>query len=109
MDYKNNGWFELSLYLPYKVNGHAMISLQNEIYVLGGEGETNNCYNHMYKLNQSMIWKKLANLTVKRYGITNSSVVFDGYIWVIGGWDGYNCLKSVEVYNPDSNTWMKMP
>lgn len=29
----------------------------------------------------------------------------DGYMYVIGGAESWNCLNSVERYNPENNTW----
>lgn len=28
-----------------------------------------------------------------------------GFMYVIGGAESWNCLNSVERYNPDNNTW----
>ncbi|PZQ86080.1 MAG: hypothetical protein DI548_07980 [Flavobacterium johnsoniae] len=109
MNYKNGRSYNLSLSLPYKVHGHALIEYDDEIYVFGGRGDYKTFYKNMYKLNRFMTWQKMANLIVKRYGITNSSVVLNGFIWAIGGRDGPKDLKSVEKYDPATNTWTKMP
>lgn len=29
----------------------------------------------------------------------------DGFVYVIGGAESWNCLNSVERYNPNNNTW----
>lgn len=29
----------------------------------------------------------------------------DGFMYVIGGAESWNCLNTVERYNPDNNTW----
>lgn len=29
----------------------------------------------------------------------------DGFMYVIGGAESWNCLNSVERYNPENNTW----
>lgn len=29
----------------------------------------------------------------------------DGFVYVIGGAESWNCLNSVERYNPQNNTW----
>lgn len=29
----------------------------------------------------------------------------DGFMYAIGGAESWNCLNSVERYNPDNNTW----
>lgn len=34
-----------------------------------------------------------------------SVAVVDGRIYVMGGFDGSNRLRSVEVYDPDHDTW----
>lgn len=31
-----------------------------------------------------------------------------GYLYIIGGAESWNCLNSVERYNPENNTWTLM-
>ena len=108
VDYKTNIWFDLSLPLPYLVHGHALLSLNDEIYVLGGRGDHSTFYKDVYRLNSSMRWERLTDMTVGRYGITNSSVALDGYIWTCGGHSGFDYLKSVEKYDPVKDKWTKI-
>ena len=35
----------------------------------------------------------------------HASVGLDGFLYVIGGHNGEHRLKSIEKYNPDTNTW----
>lgn len=32
-----------------------------------------------------------------------------GRLYAVGGCDAWNCLNTVEVYNPESNTWDFLP
>ena len=34
---------------------------------------------------------------------------FQGRIWVVGGCDAWNPLRSVEIYDPEKNTWVAGP
>merc|ERR1712179_83965 len=38
-----------------------------------------------------------------------ATTVFDGKIFALGGHDGSNRLKTVEMYDPSSNMWTEMP
>ena len=44
--------------------------------------------------------------------VTRSRVVLVsnmGRLWAIGGYDGMKNLSTVEVYNPDTNSWSFVP
>ena len=73
--------------------------LGNLIYVTGGfdcnlAQNTVDCYHP-----DSNIWSPLANLNIARAG--HSLVSLHGRLYAIGGRD----VDSVEVYDPDNNTW----
>ena len=36
-------------------------------------------------------------------------VAMDGMLYVVGGWDGQQRLRSGEVYNPDTRVWSPLP
>ena len=44
-------------------------------------------------------------LTVRRTHLGATLPTVDGKMYVIGGWDGYSALTSVEVYDPWTNSW----
>ena len=53
---------------------------------------------------------EVAEMLEGRYCIENSSVVFDGCIWVFGGESEYEMsLKSAEKYEPQTNKWIELP
>lgn len=33
----------------------------------------------------------------------------NGCVWAVGGCDGWNCLTSVEIYHPQTDTWSFAP
>ena len=42
---------------------------------------------------------------MKRARYLHASVGLDGFLYVIGGHDGEERLRSIEKYNPDTNSW----
>ena len=115
---QNNGendgkWNELNIKLPYAVWGHGAQFLNNYLYIFGGTNEKKETLNSTYKLtrghkwlNNSFKWGEIADMNEKRTFISNSSVILNDRIWVIGGWNGKEgALKSVEMYDPQTNIW----
>ena len=64
----------------------------------------------LYKLDISRMKAiELAEMYEERKFINNSSLVFNGCIWVFGGSHGVGTLKRVEKYGSERNEWIKMP
>ena len=103
---KENRWIKLALKLPKQLYEGGAVYLDGEIYIFGGyKMET-----ELYKLdNKTLKWIRLADMNEGRRGITNSSVEWNGSIWVFGGRYRAGDLKSVERYDPKENKWIKMP
>ena len=88
----------------------GVAALDNKIYVTGGSDDD---YESMSSVDcydpDTNTWSQLPNMNIPRCG--HGLVSLDGRIYAIGGkgdiiWrlGGYN-VDSVEVYNPDDNTW----
>ncbi|XP_050332447.1 kelch-like protein 17 isoform X1 [Bactrocera neohumeralis] len=84
-------------------NSHSVVELNGKIYAIGGfDGEK--LLSSVERYTTSDGWEFVSSLNVGRYGA--STVALNGKIYVIGGVkDYFSLLKSVECYNPDSNTW----
>ena len=48
-------------------------------------------------------WSRVSRMAVPRSGV--SVVSYRGRVVVLGGYDGHDRLKSVEVYDPQTNQW----
>ena len=105
--WKQDRWTKSALKLPKVLFRGGAVYLDGEIYVFGG------CWTakELYKLdNKTLKWIRLADMNEGRAGIINSSVEWNGSIWVFGGWDIVSSfLKSVERYDPKENKWIEMP
>ena len=97
-------WKLLSLRMPYYAKRLGAAFLDGEIYVFGGKSLV--YHSKAFKLDRNMKWKRLAEMNMVRWGITNSSVVLDGCIWVLGGGKHSN---TVEKYDPRRDRWTVMP
>ena len=49
----------------------------------------------------------IRSMRVARSGV--KAVAMDGLLYVVGGWDGRQRLRSGEVYNPDTGMWTDLP
>lgn len=47
----------------------------------------------------------ISPLSIRRTHLGPTLPTIDGRMYVIGGWNGYSTLSSVEVYDPGSDTW----
>lgn len=125
---QNNGenWKQLEIKLPCNIRDHGAQFLNNNLYIFGGDNkqstrkgqfenyyidganESDKTFNSTYRLSDSSQWEKVADLNKKRTNISNSNVIFNGQIWVLGGWSGKEALRSVEIYDPQTNEWKYM-
>jgi len=75
----------------------VVAALDNKIYVTGGDGEVGKlvaCYDPV-----TNTWSQVADMNMARYG--HSLVCLNGRLFAIGGVG----VDSVEVYDPDNDTW----
>ncbi|XP_071341234.1 kelch-like protein 40b [Trachinotus anak] len=90
--------------IPYPVYGHATISHNDIVYVIGGKGENKSCLNKMCAYDAKRFeWKELSPMKIARslFGAT----VHKDKIYVAAGVTDNGLTDSVEVYNIATNKW----
>uniref|UniRef100_A0A4W4G4B0 BTB domain-containing protein n=1 Tax=Electrophorus electricus TaxID=8005 RepID=A0A4W4G4B0_ELEEL len=99
--------FLLKKYCPFEmaVLMVCVCSLNNKLYVVGGSDPCGqkglkNCdaFDPVTKE-----WTSCAPLNIRRHQAAVCEL--DGFMYVIGGAESWNCLNSAERYNPENNTW----
>lgn len=90
--------------IPYEVYGHAVISQDNLVYVIGGKGADKKCLKKMYVYNPKKFeWKELAPMKTARslFGAT----LHQGKIIVAAGVTDTGLTGTVEAYNIATDKW----
>ncbi|KAK9527716.1 hypothetical protein VZT92_014254 [Zoarces viviparus] len=90
--------------LPYPVYGHATISHNDVVYVIGGKGDNKSCLKKMCAYDAKRFeWKELAPMKVARslFGAT----VHKDKIYVAAGVTDTGLTNTVEVYDIATNKW----
>ncbi|KAL6097801.1 klhl40 [Pungitius sinensis] len=90
--------------LPYPVYGHATISHNDVVYVIGGKGENKSCLKKMCAYDaRKFEWKELEPMKVARslFGAT----VHKDKIYAAAGVTDSGLTDSVEVYDIATNKW----
>lgn len=90
--------------IPYAVYGHAAVSHNDMVYVIGGKGENKKCLKKMCVYDAKRFeWKELAPMKTGRslFGAT----VHNGKIYVAAGVTDNGLTDSVEVYDIATNKW----
>jgi hypothetical protein len=75
--------------------------LNGKVYVVGGDGASVEQFNP-----QTREWSLLPPMRQSRYGC--AAAILNGLLFVVGGYDGKNCLQHVEAYDPSTNTWLEI-
>ncbi|XP_059920635.1 kelch-like protein diablo [Gadus macrocephalus] len=84
--------------------GAGCTAYLGQLYVAGGRDELRLDLSAVERYDpDTRRWSPVKHMTCKRNQA--SLVVFNGALLAAGGSDGVVHLKSVEVYNPESNTW----
>jgi kelch-like protein 2/3 len=86
-------------------SGLVLISHNHQLYAFGGRNRsTDHYFDLAEKYNpQTNKWTPVAPLLTPR--AWPAATVFDGKIFVLGGFDGANRLASAEAYDPEANSW----
>lgn len=89
-------------------SGMTLATINGYIYALGGRNRsTDHYFDLAERYNpQTHQWQPIAPLNTPR--AWPSVAVYDNKIFVLGGFDGAHRLSSVEVYDPDTDTWRFM-
>ncbi|XP_062376607.1 kelch-like protein 40b [Sardina pilchardus] len=90
--------------IPYKVYGHATVSHNDVVYVLGGKGDNKKCLKRVCAYDaRKFEWKELAPMATARslFGAT----VYKNKIYVAAGVTDSGLTDTVEVYDIATNKW----
>ncbi|XP_050336104.1 kelch-like protein 5 isoform X1 [Bactrocera neohumeralis] len=80
---------------------HCVVELDDKIYAIGGCEDR--ALSSVERYTTSDGWEFVNSLIVER--LHAGAVTLNGKIYIMGGYSRNGDLKSVECYNPDSNTW----
>ncbi|KAM9775205.1 kelch-like protein 40b [Syngnathus typhle] len=90
--------------IPYAVYGHATVSSNDKVYVIGGKGDDKNCLSKMFVYDAKRFeWKELAPMKVARS--LSGATVHQNKIYVAAGVTDTGLTDSVEVYDIATNKW----
>lgn len=106
-----NTWNVSKQKLPMPLAYHGAVILNEHLYVFGGSnGIKTRC--ETWKLSPTeWKWQKCDNMMEPRNYIANSSVVYDGKIYVFGGQNWREVSRNMqrsrtgEMYDPTTNRW----
>lgn len=100
-------WLQFNQPRFSSLSGGGVVYLNGEIYSIGGYSSSK----RLQKLDKKLKWIELAGMNRGRLGIENSCLVWNGAIWVLGGydWETEEYLNSVERYYPEEDKWTEMP
>ena len=75
------------------------------VYVVGGETDPGRATVNMVEVYNPAkdSWRELAPMGTKRRGV--GVAILNGLLYVVGGSDGVQALRSAECYDPRTNTW----
>uniref|UniRef100_G3TQJ3 Kelch like family member 35 n=1 Tax=Loxodonta africana TaxID=9785 RepID=G3TQJ3_LOXAF len=93
-------WTPLPSLPGYTRSEFAACALRNDVYVSGGHINSRDVWMFSSHLHT---WIKVASLHKGRW--RHKMAVIQGQLFVVGGFDGLRRLRSVERYDPFSNTW----
>ncbi|XP_049313821.1 kelch-like ECH-associated protein 1B [Bactrocera dorsalis] len=102
---RNKTWQDLPA-MGTARSSHCVVELDDKIYAIGGVKNCSDPLSSVERYTTSDGWKSVKSLNVGRYNA--NAVALNGKIYIIGGL-GDHLLKSVECYNPDSDTWTSCP
>ncbi|XP_017493604.1 PREDICTED: kelch-like protein 5 [Rhagoletis zephyria] len=80
----------------------SVVLLNGNVYAIGGRSSDGECTKSVEKYSPGSEWELVSSMITPRSEA--GAVALNGKIFVMGGFNG-NRLKSVECYDPSSNTW----
>ena len=104
LDLKTNTWTALPR-LPQPSTGHAVASVDNQIFVLGGRvGSQVSGESRMFDATTNR-WSVLPPMPSPRENA--AAAAFNDRVYVVGGFDGRHELATCEFYSITNQTWSK--
>ncbi|KFM62742.1 Kelch-like protein 10, partial [Stegodyphus mimosarum] len=105
-DPDTNIWVEVNPMHP--MNSYVAVSLNGQIYVFGDISDDEDLIMGAQVYNShSDEWNTITPPKVLREDF--AAVVYEGYIYLIGGHNNINALFNVEMYDPVKDTWLDFP
>lgn len=94
--------------LPINITQAAVVTDGEVIYVMGGytkleDGPINTSWSFNTQTGQ---WSRLANMVMGVRGAA-AAVAPDGRVFVFGGINATGKVDTIQIYDPDTNTWIK--
>ena len=83
--------------------------LNGKVYIIGGTNECSRTLDSVEMLSLisgSLDWEESPPMLNKR--VSHGAVALNGFIYVVGGWDGQGVVKSVEMFNPEKGEWTEI-
>ena len=83
--------------------------LNGKVYIIGGTNECSRTLDSVEMLSLisgSLDWEESPPMLNKR--VSHGAVTLNGFIYVVGGWDGQGVVKSVEMFNPEKGEWTEI-
>ena len=98
--------------LPYGVEDHSLLKLNDVVFCIGGCDPSDNTNNYskvcQMKLNESNLrWSEVVAINEKRSLM--GAAVFRDHLVVAGGTSGVACLATAEYYNHSLDGWQMAP
>lgn len=116
-DYQTNMWLSSNMSLPKTLSYFGLEIVNDVLYVFGGS-DSRNHYRHTKALDLRCnlvnvpifrtlpIWTNRCSMIEFRCYVT--SVVLDGKIYALGGYNKHQRVSSCEVYDPESDSWTQI-
>ena len=85
---------------------HQAVICNGKIFAIGGTNELSRTLDtvEILDLNMgSLEWEEGRSMVNRR--VSHGAVVINNCIYVVGGWDGQGVVKSVEMFNTNTNEW----
>ena len=104
-DKKLKNWIPLQKMNKCRKDFSYIQTLNNSFYVFGGQNENGYILNSVEKYDiLKNKWEKIPNMNLKRKG--SCAIFLPDFIYIIGGFDGIQYLKSCEKYEFKSKKWI---
>ena len=101
-----NDWAKQTSYAPWSSRkGHASLSYNGYLWVLGGEN--GGLKNDVWKYNKTEGWIQVTEAAEWSARSNHAVLVFDGKIWLLGGKDAVSERNDVW-YSENGETWTKV-